>query len=159
MDQQTQEAAYQYIAAIISQQMDPQQLMQLAKENDPAAQMAVQILDEASGDNPNPEAVQIVQKIAQSAQQPQEVAPQEVSMARLGAKLDYINYLRGKCPEGYEMKMYRKGGAICKKCIKKAQAGAEVQESNASNDTISEFRKGRKMKKAACGSKVQKNKK
>ena len=38
--------------------------------------------------------------------------------ARLGTKLEYINKLNGKCPEGFEL--FRQGGCI--KCKKKANS-------------------------------------
>ena len=46
-----------------------------------------------------------------------------ISMAKLGAKLSYVQTLRGECPEGYEVKKYMAGG--CVKCKKKAE-GAKV---------------------------------
>ena len=47
----------------------------------------------------------------------------QISMAKLGAKLSYVQTLRGECPEGYEVKKYMAGG--CVKCKKKAE-GAKV---------------------------------
>lgn len=47
----------------------------------------------------------------------------QISMAKLGAKLSYVQTLRGKCPEGYEVEKYMAGG--CVKCKKKAE-GAKV---------------------------------
>lgn len=43
----------------------------------------------------------------------------EVIEAKLGAKLDYLKKLQGKCPEGYEVEKYLAGG--CVKCRKKAE--------------------------------------
>ena len=51
----------------------------------------------------------------------------EPTFAKLGAKLDYINYLNGKCPEGYEIGKFSAGG--CMRCVKKANGG-EVKEPN-----------------------------
>ena len=42
----------------------------------------------------------------------------QISMARLGAKLNYVQTLRGECPEGYEVEKFMAGG--CVKCRKKA---------------------------------------
>jgi hypothetical protein len=39
----------------------------------------------------------------------------------MGAKLNYINQLRGKCPEGYEVEKFMAGG--CVKCQKKSVGG------------------------------------
>ena len=46
--------------------------------------------------------------------------------AKLGAKLDYINQLRGKCPEGYEVEKFRAGG--CVKCKKKQLEKQQIIE-------------------------------
>jgi hypothetical protein len=43
----------------------------------------------------------------------------QAQSARFGAKLNYIKYLKGQCPDGFEMQSFKKGGAICKKCVKK----------------------------------------
>lgn len=48
----------------------------------------------------------------------------QISMAKLGAKLNYIQSLRGTCPEGYEVEKYMAGG--CVKCKKKAAEGTKV---------------------------------
>ena len=47
-----------------------------------------------------------------------------IQFAQLGAKLDYINRLNGKCPEGYEIESFSKGG--CVKC-KKAQKSDVIE--------------------------------
>lgn len=47
----------------------------------------------------------------------------QISMAKLGAKLSYVQTLRGECPEGYEVEKFMAGG--CVKCKKKAE-GAKV---------------------------------
>lgn len=47
----------------------------------------------------------------------------QISMAKLGAKLSYVQTLRSECPEGYEVEKYMAGG--CVKCKKKAE-GAKV---------------------------------
>jgi hypothetical protein len=57
----------------------------------------------------------------------------EPTFAKLGAKLNYIKYLRGECPEGYVSK-FAAGG--CMKCIKKAEKG-EVVNPNVAGEVIS----------------------
>jgi transcriptional regulator CtsR len=47
----------------------------------------------------------------------------------MGAQLNYINQLRGTCPEGYEVERYMRGG--CVKCKK------------SSDDPVSRFKKHR----------------
>lgn len=74
----------------------------------------------------------------------QVIQQQQVQAAKFGAKLDYINQLRGKCPEGYEVEYYKAGGRMCKKCVQKAK-----QEK--SSNPVDEFKCGRKMKKAQGG--------
>lgn len=54
-------------------------------------------------------------KIAELYQQFKQSQP---ISARLGTKLEYINKLNGRCPEGFEV--FRKGGCI--KCKKKADS-------------------------------------
>lgn len=48
----------------------------------------------------------------------------QISMAKLGAKLSYVQTLRGECPEGYEVEKYMAGG--CVKCKKKAEGSKVV---------------------------------
>lgn len=71
------------------------------------------------------------------------IQQQQVQAAKFGAKLNYIKSLRGQCPEGYEMKYFKAGGTLCKKCMKKQQGGAAPVATN----PIDEFKCGRKMKK------------
>ena len=70
-----------------------------------------------------------------------------------GAKLNYINKLNGKCPQGTHLSYYRIGGTLCKKC--------EADAYNESSDPIKAFKQkcGGKVKKAVkqkCGGKVKK---
>lgn len=60
----------------------------------------------------------LAQVCAQIIQQRQQ--QQQAVVARMGAQLNYINQLRGKCPEGYEVERYMKGG--CVKCKKSSEA-------------------------------------
>lgn len=78
---------------------------------------------------------------------------QRVQTAMNGAKLNYINKLNGKCPQGTHLSYYRIGGTLCKKC--------EADAYNESPDPIKAFKQkcGGKVKKAAkqkCGGKVKK---
>lgn len=78
---------------------------------------------------------------------------QQVQVAMNGAKLNYINKLNGKCPQGTHLSYYRIGGTLCKKC--------EADAYNESSDPIKAFKQkcGGKVKKAAkqkCGGKVKK---
>ena len=66
--------------------------------------------------------------------------------------LNYIERLRGICPEGYEMQFFKQGGQICKKCVQRAKMedGGKTPK-----NPIDAFRCGRKMKKKACGGTVK----
>ena len=66
---------------------------------------------------------------------------QGVQTAMNGAKLNYINKLNGKCPQGTHLSYYRIGGTLCKKC--------EADAYNESSDPIKAF-------KQKCGGKVKK---
>ena len=78
---------------------------------------------------------------------------QGVQTAMNGTKLNYINKLNGKCPQGTHLSYYRIGGTLCKKC--------EADAYNESSDPIKAFKQkcGGKVKKTAkqkCGGKVKK---
>ena len=66
---------------------------------------------------------------------------QGIQTAMNGAKLNYINKLNGKCPQGTHLSYYRIGGTLCKKC--------EADAYNESSDPIKAF-------KQKCGGKVKK---
>ena len=103
-----------------------QQLMQL-KQQDP---------------NQYSQLVQLGQKAHQQMQQ-----QKSAKVAALGTKLDYLNKLKGVCPEGTEKVYMAKGGCMCKK---KAEKGAELKKEQPKNE-IQKF-------KAAKGCKAKKKK-
>ena len=71
----------------------------------------------------------------------------EIIMAKEGAKLDYIKKLRGTCPDGFEMKSFKKGGVICSKCEKKAQAEqATVKKAQQGTKVVQDFKNDMKKK-------------
>lgn len=118
-----------------------QQLVAAAMQGDQQATQQIQQIMQAAqqGDQQAAQLAQVIQQVAQQMQggggQPQ--------MARMGAKLEYIKYLRGQCPNGYEMKYFKAGGKVCKKCMKKAVGGNMPEP----EDPISAYKCGRKMKK------------
>ena len=69
-------------------------------------------------------------------------------MAKQGTKLEYIQRLRGICPEGYELKMFKAGGKVCKKCqkIEEACKGKKMEDGGES-PIVQQFKNGRKCKK------------
>ncbi len=60
----------------------------------------------------------------------------QITFAKLGSKLEHIKMLNGKCPEGYEVEKFMKGG--CVKCRKKLE--------KADKNFMNEFKCGGKSK-------------
>lgn len=77
---------------------------------------------------------------------------QSITLAKLGAKLSYIQELRGTCPEGYEVEKFMSGG--CVKCKKKAQ-GSTIDVIKKEMKCGGKMSK-RKISKKEMGDKVQK---
>ena len=72
-------------------------------------------------------------------------------MARLGSKLNYIQKLNNKCPEGYEIEYYQAGGNICTRCKQKgAIPMAAKKNGGVAKDIKAEI--------AKCGCKAKKKK-
>ena len=72
-------------------------------------------------------------------------------MARLGSKLNYIQKLNNKCPEGYEIEYYQAGGNICTRCRqKRAIPMAAKKNGGVAKDIKAEI--------AKCGCKAKKKK-
>ena len=118
------------------------QLVQAAMQGDQQATQQIQQIMQAAqqGDQQAAQIAQMIQQVAQQMQQ------QQVQAAKFGAKLNYLRQLKGQCPEGYEMKMFKKGGQLCKKCIKKAS----MQNGGQAPKNVAEAFK--------CGNKMQKKK-
>ena len=84
-------------------------------------------------------------------------------MAKLGAKLEYINKLNGQCPEGYEPQKFEVGGKVCTKCMKKGaipmaahKNGSKIQEDIKKEISMKCGGKSKK-KKMECGGKAEKD--
>ena len=124
------------------------QLVQAAMQGDKQATQQIQQIMQAAqqGDQQAAQLAQMIQEVAQQMQQ------QQVQAAKFGAKLNYIQHLKGVCPEGYEMQLFKQGGQICRKCIKKAmmEDGGTTPQ-----NPVDAFKCGRKMKKKACGGTVK----
>lgn len=98
--------------------------------------------------------IELAQKMADTNPAAKEAlaALQKMSqMAKQGTKLQYIKRLRGECPKGFEMKMFKAGGQLCKKCMKiqDAKSGKKLKKGDESA-TISKFKEMR------CGGKAKK---
>lgn len=122
-------------------------LVQAAMQGDQQAQQQIQQIMQAAqqGDQQAMQIAQLIQAVIEQMQG----GGQSVPAAKFGAQLNYIKYLRGKCPEGYEMAYYKNGGkAGCRKCAQKESMGGNM-------DPVKAFKCGRKMKKKACGGSVK----
>lgn len=102
-------------------EQDPQQqliqLVQAALNGDQQANAQIQQIMQAAQQG-DPQAGQLAEMISQIMNQMQGAGAQ---VAKNGAKLNYIKRLKGLCPEGYEMKYFKAGGKVCKKCQKIAK--------------------------------------
>lgn len=74
----------------------------------------------------------------------QQMSDQQAQAYRIGGIINYVKFLRGKCPEGYTMQTYFKNGGKCKQCTPNPQA---EQRNNKQEDAVTAFKCGRKMKK------------
>ena len=80
-------------------------------------------------------------QLVQLGQQAKQQMAQQQSAgvkAKLGAKLNYINKLKGICPEGTEKVYLAKGGCMCKQ---KAKEGTKVEEKK--TNEIQKFKSAR----------------
>ena len=82
----------------------------------------------------------------------QEMQQRQVQAAKFGAKLNYIKQLNGQCPKGTEMKYYKVGGRLCKKCMEMEKEEKKETPSN----PIDAFKCGRKVMKDQKGKKFPK---
>ena len=110
----------------------------------------MQYLQQKSGAQTQQEFEAYIQQLGEEglqqeyAQFMQLLQQQQVASRKFGGMLNYIEKLRGICPEGYEMQFFKQGGQICKKCVQKArmQNGVDFQEDN----PIEAFKKKHQLK-------------
>lgn len=128
------------------------QLVRGAMSGDQQATQYIQQIMQAAqqGDEQAMQIAQMIQEVAQSMRQ------EQVRQAKFGAKLNYIKRLKGLCPDGYDMAYFKKGGKVCKQCIKKNQQGNTMNGSVV--DQFKSAKCGSKMKKKACGGPVKSEK-
>ena len=96
------------------------------------------------------------------AQIEQQKNQQQTTMAKQGAKLEYINRLKGVCPEGYEMSYMKAGGKACPVCKKKVKINKDcggVKMKMHATGGISEIMNQIKTDLLTCGGKMKKVKK
>lgn len=121
MNQAPQQGAQQGIEQQVAQ------LVQAAVQGDQKATQQIEQIMQAAQQG-NQEAIQIaqiIQKVIQAMQAKQGVK------AQLGTKLDYINKLKGNCPDGQETYYFKDGGQVkkgCKPCMEKAKEGKKLDK-------------------------------
>ena len=95
------------------------QLVQAAMQgNKEATQQINQIMAAAKqGDQKAMQLAKMIQAISQQMQG-------KSTKAELGAKLNYIQRLKGNCPEGEELVYFKSGGKVDCGCVKKQNGGA-----------------------------------
>ena len=119
-------------------------------------QAFLQYLMEKTGAKNEQELEQVIQKLGEDSLKQayqsfvQEMQQQQVQAAKFGAKLNYIKRLNGICPEGTELRYYKVGGRICKKCMQMERQGGKAEEA----DPINKF-KSKKVNKDKNGCKVK----
>lgn len=99
------------------------QLVQAAMQGDEKSTQTIQKIVEAAK-NGDAQAAQIAQLIQQVVKQMQGKA----TAAKYGSKLSYLHTLKTGCPEGYEVTYNKKGGKLCKECVKKQAAGDKLSK-------------------------------
>ncbi len=121
-------------------------------------QAFLQFLAQQTGAKSEEELQQVIQQMGQDglkqayAQFVQAMQQQQVQAARFGAKLNYINKLNGKCPDGTQAYYYKDGGSIkkvCKKCMQMEQNGGPIEK----GDSIQQFKDAWNRNKKKFGNK------
>ena len=105
----------------------------------------------------------ILSELAKRAQEEQD----ETTIAKYGAKLEYLDSIAKGVPEGYDVEYHRNGGNVTKTVIKKNTPKKETKSNPKSNKEISYFNKnggktvtcakcGKPLKECKCGGKTAK---
>ena len=126
--------------------------------NEQEQQMFIQWLAEKTGAKTQEEVLSYIDKLQKAnklegaVNQFKAEISNDAQVAKLGAKLEYINRLNNKCPEGYEVEKFLLGGKPCSRC-KKVKVDKNKKGSTMDNirDEISKKRCGGKAKKMQQG--------
>ena len=131
-----QKALIQFVQGIAQVlKINPKQIIQIAQQKPESLNAAVQVFQQT-------------QDIQQAAQ----AFAQSVQKAKQGAKLQYLNSLKGICKKDEELVYMKSGGKVCSVCQKKKEI--------ISNNPVKEFKaKCGGRFKAKCGGKMKKKKK
>lgn len=101
-----------------AQQGDQSGLQKLFGDQKTAQAVITQLQKEAQ--EGSEEAIQALKALQQIMGKQQGTS---ATMARKGAKLDYIHRLSTGCPSNSELVYFKKGGRLCRACVKKAEKG------------------------------------
>lgn len=131
-----QKALMQFVQGIAQVlKIDPKQIVQIVQQKPESLNAAIQVFQQT-------------QDIQQAAQ----AFAQSVQKAKQGAKLQYLNSLKGICKKDEELVYMKSGGKVCSVCQKKKEI--------ISNNPVKEFKaKCGGRFKAKCGGKMKKKKK
>lgn len=147
----SQQEQVQQVVSQISQMTgeQPETIMAAIQAGGENFKQVIQALEQ--GDTQT--AKQMIQQLAQQGQQ-------QATIARRGAKLQYIKDLKGTCPDGTHLEYYKAGGRLCKKCMKNQEGGELEQEKKGGvlsqyKDKVKKDCGGTKMDK--CGGKMKKH--
>ncbi len=116
-----------------------QRMIQMAQQGDPESIQNLKDIETLNSQG-DPEVKQLMQLL-----QAESNATQPTKQA-LGGKLRTVQTLLGKCPEGYEMEIYKKGGKVCSRCKKMAEGSMAEKPQLKAKDQWSQDRKVTKAK-------------
>lgn len=130
MNEELQLAVMGYIVATKKQPKSEQEINTIA-------QQVIQLKQQ------DPQQYRQLVQLGQQAKQQMTQQQSAGVKAKLGSKLNYINKLKGNCPEGEELVYMKQGGRVCPACQKKAEKakdGKKLPEKNA----VADFKEKRK---------------
>ena len=126
-------AAQMVLQALSAAQQGDQSGLQQLFSDKKTAQAVIQQLQKEAQEG-SEEAIQALEALKQLMGGDKKQAP----MAQKGAKLAYIHRLSTGCPEGTELKYFKRGGQLCKACVKKAK---KVKEGESLDNIIAKNKK------------------
>lgn len=113
-------AAQMVLQALSAAQQGDQSGLQQLFSDKKTAQAVIQQLQKEAQEG-SEEAIQALEALKQLMGGDKKQA----TIAQKGAKIAYIHRLSTGCPEGTELKYFKRGGQLCKACVKKAKKAKE----------------------------------
>ena len=113
-------AAQMVLQALSAAQQGDQSGLQQLFSDKKTAQAVIQQLQKEAQEG-SEEAIQALEALKQLMGGDKKQA----AIAQKGAKIAYIHRLSTGCPEGTELKYFKRGGQLCKACVKKAKKAKE----------------------------------